>query len=214
MPKTKMQSIIYKQERKKNIALAGLKVFCSKGYDSTTVDDIVKKAGCSHGLFYHYFTSKKEVFEEVMKIKRHSSTQKMQEELDKIPTCADKLKFFVDQTFNQVKTDENFAYYFYFFLSQSFNYKEKGITPPTPSKKERVLRPFSLVEDIFKLGQQTGEFKKDFVPKEYVKVFISFIQGATLVYVSAPKEIQQKMKFPKADILINSFIKEKDNEQN
>ena len=35
---------------------------CEKGYDNATVDDIVKKAKCSHGLFYHYFKNKKEIF--------------------------------------------------------------------------------------------------------------------------------------------------------
>ena len=55
MPKTARQLEKIKAERKDQIVLAGLKVFCEKGYDGAKVDDIVKKAGCSHGLFYHYF---------------------------------------------------------------------------------------------------------------------------------------------------------------
>ena len=67
MPKTARQLEKIKAERKDQIVLAGLKVFCEKGYDGAKVDDIVKKAGCSHGLFYHYFRNKQEIFDEIMK---------------------------------------------------------------------------------------------------------------------------------------------------
>ena len=65
MPKTARQLEKIKAERKDQIVLAGLKVFCEKGYDGAKVDDIVKKAGCSHGLFYHYFRNKQEIFDEL-----------------------------------------------------------------------------------------------------------------------------------------------------
>lgn len=59
-----------KESRKRELAIAGLKVFCEKGFDGATIEDIVKKAGCSHGLFYHYFKNKNEVFDETMRIHR------------------------------------------------------------------------------------------------------------------------------------------------
>ncbi|MBO5714066.1 MAG: TetR/AcrR family transcriptional regulator, partial [Clostridia bacterium] len=54
-----------KEKRKEKIISSALKVFCEKGYQSATVDDITKKAKCSHGLFYHYFDNKKQLFEQV-----------------------------------------------------------------------------------------------------------------------------------------------------
>ena len=44
MPKTEDQLNKLKESRRRKIAIAGLKVFCEKGYESTTVDDIMKKA--------------------------------------------------------------------------------------------------------------------------------------------------------------------------
>ena len=70
-----------KPDRRDSIIVSGLKVFCEKGYDGTTVDDIVKKAGCSHGLFYHYFKSKKEVFDQVMKSQNHVTFEEIQEKI-------------------------------------------------------------------------------------------------------------------------------------
>ena len=66
MPKTEEQLSRLKQSRRLEIVNAALKVFCKKGYDGTTINDIVKKAKCSQGLFYHYFNSKKEIFTAVM----------------------------------------------------------------------------------------------------------------------------------------------------
>lgn len=37
------------------------KVFLQKGYEQTSVDDLLRAAGISKGAFYHYFTSKEEV---------------------------------------------------------------------------------------------------------------------------------------------------------
>ena len=43
------------------------KAFAMNGYDHTAIDDITKPAKCSHGLFYHYFDSKEDVFSALIK---------------------------------------------------------------------------------------------------------------------------------------------------
>lgn len=40
------------------IVTASWKLFYEKGYDDTTVDDIVERSGTSKGSFYHYFAGK------------------------------------------------------------------------------------------------------------------------------------------------------------
>lgn len=44
--------------RKQSIMEASERLFCSKGYLETTVDDILLELQCSKGSFYHYFDSK------------------------------------------------------------------------------------------------------------------------------------------------------------
>jgi TetR/AcrR family fatty acid metabolism transcriptional regulator len=39
-----------------------MEVFAQRGYHGTTVDDIVAASGTSKGAFYHYFSSKQDVF--------------------------------------------------------------------------------------------------------------------------------------------------------
>jgi len=52
-------------ELKDRIINSAQELFSEKGYDETTVADIIKKAGSSKGGFYHHFKSKDEVLEAV-----------------------------------------------------------------------------------------------------------------------------------------------------
>jgi len=49
------------EETIQKILDASLKLFCEKGFDETTILDIVEEMGASRGAFYHHFKSKKEV---------------------------------------------------------------------------------------------------------------------------------------------------------
>ena len=48
--------------RQEQILAAARKVFREKGYDGTTIADIVKEAGVAQGTFYLYFSSKRDAF--------------------------------------------------------------------------------------------------------------------------------------------------------
>ncbi|MEO1954643.1 MAG: TetR/AcrR family transcriptional regulator, partial [Campylobacterales bacterium] len=49
---------ITKEERKKSIISASLKLFSERGFYITTIPDIAQKVGMSVGNFYNYFNSK------------------------------------------------------------------------------------------------------------------------------------------------------------
>ena len=66
MPRTAAQNKAIKDKRKKRLLEVALKTFAYRGYTDVTIDDITKAARCSHGLFYHYFSSKEDVFEAVV----------------------------------------------------------------------------------------------------------------------------------------------------
>jgi AcrR family transcriptional regulator len=55
-----------KAARREDILAAAKKVFASKGYHATTIADIAKQAGVAYGSVYWYFTSKDELFHELM----------------------------------------------------------------------------------------------------------------------------------------------------
>lgn len=53
------------KERKKEYLETALELFNQKGYEKTTIKDIIDAMGVSKGAFYHYFQSKEDVIEEI-----------------------------------------------------------------------------------------------------------------------------------------------------
>lgn len=61
-PRTEDQNRLIRDERREQILQAALGVFARKGLATTKIGDIAIAAGLSHGLVYHYFSSKDEIF--------------------------------------------------------------------------------------------------------------------------------------------------------
>ena len=61
-PLTEEQLHQIRDERKEQIMDAAAKVFARRGISGAKMSMIVAEAGISHGLLYHYFTSKDELF--------------------------------------------------------------------------------------------------------------------------------------------------------
>ncbi len=52
-------------DRKQEFLMAALELFHDKGYEKTTIQDIIDKMGVSKGAFYHYFESKEDILEKI-----------------------------------------------------------------------------------------------------------------------------------------------------
>ncbi len=52
--------------RKQELWDAALDLFAAKGYDSTSINDIIDKVGVTKGAFYYYFKSKEQVLDEIV----------------------------------------------------------------------------------------------------------------------------------------------------
>ncbi len=50
-------------ERRSEPITCAQKLFYTKGYESTSVSDIVTEVGAAKGTFYHYFESKQAILE-------------------------------------------------------------------------------------------------------------------------------------------------------
>lgn len=52
--------------RKQELVETALRLFLTKGYENTSVRDILREIKGSPGMFYYYFSSKEEIFEEAI----------------------------------------------------------------------------------------------------------------------------------------------------
>ena len=56
-----------KRKTKRELLLeAGLDLFCEKGFEKTTIDDIIARADCGKGTFYRYFDNKDSLYSELL----------------------------------------------------------------------------------------------------------------------------------------------------
>jgi AcrR family transcriptional regulator len=65
-PRSSEQFKELRDASRQKILEASLELFGTKGYESTTISAIVKKAGISKGLIYHYFESKQDILKELV----------------------------------------------------------------------------------------------------------------------------------------------------
>lgn len=208
MPRTREQYEEIKKRRKEEILLTALKLFCKKGYEATSVDDIAAEVGCSHGLFYHYYKGKQEIFDNIIQKTRGDAvtTLKSLSENDTL-SAPQKLERATEYYYNKIINDETFAYYFYFkisniFINANFNYDQNAMP------KERPC--VSYIYDIMEKGQLNGELNDGFSAVEYTRLYWSIIQGTTLNFVIAPHAFRHKLQAPNIKLITDIFIKKQE----
>lgn len=63
-----MQKKLKPEERKAQVIQTALRLFAVKGYENTTVNNIIDEAGISKGGFYHYYVSKEDLLEDIVRM--------------------------------------------------------------------------------------------------------------------------------------------------
>ena len=62
----KEKKVLKKNERKQELLKIAYNMFLTKGYDNTSIDDIINEAQIAKGTYYYYFESKEATLEEVI----------------------------------------------------------------------------------------------------------------------------------------------------
>lgn len=55
-----------KEIRKKELIKTAYELFITRGYENTSIDEIIAKAGIAKGTYYYHFESKEQILEEVI----------------------------------------------------------------------------------------------------------------------------------------------------
>jgi hypothetical protein len=171
MARTAEQNEALRDKRKTKILDRSLKLFALKGFDNVSVNDIVAVSGCSHGLFYHYYQSKEEIYNALVKIKneKYASYCVPMDEIKK--TGGMEGLMMLGAACEKILTGEDNVLYFA-ALASNRHYS-------TATYKESLLGedPYPMLVNLLKEAQAEGNILTA-DPCELANLFIDTLNGA------------------------------------
>ncbi|CDN45635.1 MULTISPECIES: TetR/AcrR family transcriptional regulator [Paenibacillus] len=144
-----------RDERREQILAAALGVFARRGPALTKMSMIAAAAGISHGLLYHYFKSKDELFTELVRRAMEGASQGVGDMLDHPGTVTGKLRHFLQDAM----TEE--ARLSFLLIHQTR--ASEGV----PEEARMIIGDYSILwfverlRPLFLEGQRTGEIAGD-----------------------------------------------------
>jgi AcrR family transcriptional regulator len=169
----------YKEKKRQEILQSAHVCFAEKGFEASTVDDIVAHSGLSKGAIYNYFKSKDEIYLALMEGQTNNSGSEFAKAIAERKTALDKLNYlfeaYQDNDPNDEENKGQAIVHFEFRLYSTRNPKLKEVL--TERYKDFFV---SLLTRIIKEGQNAGEFNKELDPAIYADIFWAMISGITL----------------------------------
>jgi AcrR family transcriptional regulator len=207
----KEREVQRQKENRRFILQAAEKVFIHKGYRLATVDDIAEEAQFSKATLYRYFQSKSDIFFEII----HSSFEESYHGIKKIQmrklSAEEKLKEligFIVSTYHKKKNlsrilfMEKTALKKLIKVDADFQSAHPESHPEiSPRIRSRLEQISAVIDEIFREGVETGEFRNMDVHDASV-VLGSLLRG---FYFRGPIQ-EKKYSIQETTDLLHSFF--------
>jgi AcrR family transcriptional regulator len=141
-------------ERRAQIIQASLACFTRKGYNNTTMDDIVTESGLSKGTLYWYFKSKDDLFAEALLSVVMDVGQETMAALEQWSTASDKLRAIAQATVEFAEKVEGYFTLLLEFWASSPHREEAAQSWIGP-----LIQYKDIVVEVVEEGVRNGEFK-------------------------------------------------------
>jgi AcrR family transcriptional regulator len=166
-------------DNKEKILLAALDAFAEKGHLATTMEEIAVRAKLNKAMVYYYYSSKENLFQEVIKFITDEIYQEFQTAAPKIPKASDPVKTIKSMVSMHYRVFSQNAKHARIFMDVLLNAPDSiknvfsDITPHSSSIFRIMLQVF-----------QEGYERKLFRNIDYRQVIVSII-GMNVVYALA-----------------------------
>jgi AcrR family transcriptional regulator len=141
-------------ERKTEIVTTAMSLFFTRGYENTTIAEIIDTIGIAKGTFYHYFSGKEELLEEIVEVRSEEAIRELSVIVD-------------DET---LSATEKIARYFREAISWKSRNRELSLTAMRVLYRDEnlrlrrrmleggVVRVAPIVAGMVREGVESGEF--------------------------------------------------------
>lgn len=162
---------------KKNILKAAYKLIRNKGYDSIHIKEITAECGMSPGNFYHYFQSKKELFDQLDSEDFYEDFTSLQ--IDNKINVTERLKSYITQWISHSVNDYGSNYMFY--------WTKYYICKVNDFREHRLNVIYGHIVYILKSGITSGELKQN-TPIETIAISITYAIYGSMVHFASTEE--------------------------
>lgn len=194
-------------ERKKKILESALALFCEKGYNKTSMNDIVKESGISKGGIYYYFENKEAIFCEL----GDNILENRKNILDKLPeslSSKEKLKAYIIKVLINYQNKEyqkDIKFGFEFWSEK----KDTGIINGVDKAKfidDRFRKASEDLNVIIKEGRKSGEFNKTINVQDFLFALHAAIDGTAFFVALLERDLTKNKIFILADIFCEYLV--------
>jgi TetR/AcrR family transcriptional regulator, fatty acid metabolism regulator protein len=143
---------VAQQDKRRLLLDAAVSVFARKGYHECRVEDIAREAGVSHGLLYHYFSSKEEVLETIFRetwSQMLEAVREVEESGEPAPVQVRKVAAIVLRSWQR---DPDLIRVLVREITRS---------PHLQREVQEIQAAFAALERIVRRGQREGEVRAD-----------------------------------------------------
>ena len=182
-------------ERRNEIITTAEEFFLTKGFNKTTVNDILKRIGIAKGTFYHYFVSKEEVLDDVIAQIIDQEIMRAKEIQESDGTALEKLITFLSPNTSESTHKEEIV--------------DKFQLPENALMKQRALegtinQVCPVLAEIIAEGTQQQEFRTAY-PLESIQFLVAGLQTMFDSIEKLPPEIIQKRVIAAADLFFKAL---------
>lgn len=184
-PRNEENNKMIRDEREQQILMTALKIFVKEGYSAAKISDIAAASGLSHGLIYHYFKSKAQIFTALIKTGTQDAHGAMAFIEQAQGSAWERLYTMIDLMLKDIPVSE--SAYMYALVYQAVNVN----SVPKEAKRlarENYERALDCHMRLVIEGQREGQFAKG-DPKILVMTLLSAIQGLALFRIAADEFI-------------------------
>lgn len=198
-PKSKERNEQIKDERREQLLLAALKVFSHRGLAATKIGDIAAEAGLSHGLVYHYFKSKEDIFTELARRATTGATSVLLA-IEKLPLePLEKIREITRATLKGIDGSADAAYYFFLMI-------QACVSDAVPAEARELAaksdEPSQVMLRIVAEGQAKGQIRQG-DQGEYVMTYWAAVQGLAVYKIA----LGDRFRLPDGSLLVRMFEK-------
>lgn len=195
----------YKKKKRRQILESAIKCFGEKGYQNTTIDDIVKDSKMSKGTVYNYFKNKEELYLTLFDQSANYALDSMQSELTQSESPEEKFRNLFKFYSNVNTSDEN-------WLKMQQVQGEFWSNASRDEKLAELLTQHSeqfvdFIASIIDKGKRSGDFRGDLESEILAEIFLSLADGMIHHSLVLQEQYPYKELYKLAELMITSFVK-------